>query len=241
VGADGVELDEGQAGSVFATAVNSKFDDNGDYCNREVLEAFIPATPEAEFQDEKVTENDIPGTVKGSADDACFERKVERYKSGYVKKYKISIDFDDGFDIDEAGEGDVWALIIGSSVRGNHDEGLDFGEEDEGGIKVAVWRTTAKDNLDEALKIIESGAGSVDGLLRDVTLINNGGKGAVFEQRNEGDIAILVERTKTAGNRGGDKAGLEVIQKGTGNAILKIRNSDITDGIDAQRVRVIKE
>jgi len=241
VGADGVELDEGQEGGVFATAVDSKFDDNGAYCDPKILKAFLPEKDEGKFEDGKTAEADIPGAVKGSPDDACIEREVELYDSGSVKEYEFGIDTDDGFDIDEAGPGDLWALIVGSSVHGNLDEGLDFGEEDEGGIKVAVWRTTAKDNSDDGIKIVESEAGSVEALLHGVTSKDNGGKGAVFEQRDAGDLTVVVDHTKTKNNDDSDKTGIEVVQDGDGEGTLTLRASEIEDGIDAENVNIIEE
>ena len=87
VGADGVELDEGQEGGVFANAVDSKFDDNGAYCDPKILNAFLPEKDEGEFEDgKKVAEADIPGAVKGSPDDACIEREVELYDSGSCER-----------------------------------------------------------------------------------------------------------------------------------------------------------
>ena len=49
VGADGVELDEGDAGDVIATVVDNGFVDNGAYCYPEVLAPFLPAVTEGEF------------------------------------------------------------------------------------------------------------------------------------------------------------------------------------------------
>lgn len=241
VGADGVELDEGQEGSVFATALDSEFDDNGAYCDPKILEAFLPKDDEGEFEDGETAEADIPGKVTGSPDDKCFEREVELYASGSVKEYEFDIDTDDGFDIDEAGPGDIWALLVGSSARNNLDEGVDFGEEDEGGITIAAWRTLAQGNTDDGFKIVESGGGSVEALLHGVTSKDNGGKGAVFEQSDEGDINVLVERTKTANNDDSDETGLEVVQDGEGKGTLRVRASDIADGIDAENVNVVVE
>jgi len=241
VGADGIELDEGGAGSVFVTVVDSRIDDNGGYCDAKVLKPFLPRVLRASFEDGKVREADIPGEIKGSADDACLEREVQFYKSGFVKSYKFSIDFDDGFDVDEAGPGDLWALIVGTSIRRNLDEGIDFGEEDDGSANIVVWQSIAKGNGDEGFKVIESGPGNVAAQFHDVVARNNGGKGAELAQRDQGNINVLVDRVRTADNDKGKKSGLEVVQKGDGNGALTIRNSKISDGIDAVNVKVIQE
>lgn len=239
VGADGVELDEGQEGGVFATAVDSRFDDNGNYCDGAVLTGFLPKEPEGEFEDGEAKEADIPAAVTGTPDDGCIEREVELYESGSVKAYEFGIDFDDGFDIDEAGPGNLWALIVGSSVKGNHDEGLDFGEEDGGNLKLTVWKSDAKDNTDDGLKMVESGPGNVTALLAKMSSKNNGGKGAVFKQYDAGTLDVTVNHSKTSGNDDGKDSGLEVLQKGPDGGNLQIIASEIKDGIDAKNVEVL--
>jgi len=241
VGADGVELDEGQEGGVFATAIGSTFDGNGNYCDGEVLKSFLPKTAEGAFEDGQVEEAGIPGAVTGTPDDSCIEREVELYDSGFVNEYEIGIDFDDGFDIDEAGPGDLWALIVDSSVKNNRDEGLDFGEEDEGSLKLGVWNAEIGNNTDDGLKMVESESGGVSALLAKLTSRDNGGKGAVFKQNGEGALNVTVNKTTTSGNADGKKSGLEVLQKGDGEGNLRIAGSEIEDGIDVKNVNVIEE
>lgn len=240
-GADGVELDEGQDGSVFATTVDSKFDDNGDYCDENVLGSFLPDETEGEFEDGEVQEADIPGPVTGSPDDGCFEREVALFESGSVKEYEIGIDFDDGFDIDEAGPGDLWSLIVDTSVKGNHDEGLDFGEEDAGNLKLGVWNAETISNTDDGLKIVESGAGNLSALLAKLTAKDNGGYGADLQQIDEGTLTVNVDKSRTSGNNDGEETGLKVDQLGSGEATLRVVGSEIEDGIKAKNVKVIEE
>lgn len=238
-GADGVELDEGGAGSVFASAVDAKFDNNGAYCDPKLLKAFLPKEKKRKFEDGAMKEADVPPSMSGSPDDGCLERKIKLYESGSVKEYKFSIDTDDGFDIDEAGPGDLWALIVETSVKGNLDEGLDFGEEDAGDLKLTVWRAAIEGNSDDGMKIVESGAGNLTGLLAKVISKKNGGKGATFEQSDEGDIIVTVDQSATADNDDGKKSGLEVLQVGSGEGTLRVRASVIKGGIDVKNVNVL--
>jgi hypothetical protein len=240
-GADGVELDEGQEGSVFVTAVDSKFDDNGDYCDEKVLGSFLPKDTEGKFEDGETQESDIPGPVKGSPDDGCFEREVKLFDSGSVKEYEIGIDFDDGFNIDEAGPGDLWSLMVDSSVKGNHDEGLDFGEEDAGNLKLGVWNTETNSNTEDGLKIVESEAGNLSALLAKLTSKDNGGYGADLRQIDEGTLTVTVEESRTSGNDDGEYTGLKVDQRGSGKATLRVVASEIEDGMNAKDVEVIEE
>ena len=150
----------------------------------------------------------MPAAVTGTPDNSCIEREVELNDSGSVNEYEISLNFDDGFDIDEAGPGGLWALIVDTSVKRYHDEGLDFGEEDEGldfgeeddDLKLGVWKTEAKNNTDDGLKMVESGTGNLSALLAKLKSKDDGGKGAVFMQKDEGNFTVTVNKSRTAGN-----------------------------------------
>jgi hypothetical protein len=241
VGADGVELDEGQAGDVVATVVENSYADNGGYCDGSVLAPFLPAKPEGEFEDGEASPSDIPGEVTGSPDDRCFEREFDLYDSGNVKSYEISIDFDDGIDFDEAGDGDLRLVMVDSEVRGNLDEGVDLDEEDAGNADVTFVDTEAKKNTDDGIRTSESGAGDLDGLVFDVVAKHNGGNGVRMEQADAGDLRVLVEQTKTADNDDGDDTGLRMTQSGDGTGTLTVRDSEISDGINARNVNVVNE
>ena len=237
VGADGVELDEGDEGEEIEKISGSRFIRNGGYCNPDLLAAFMPSPDEAEFDEsEAVTEDDIPGDVTGSLDDSCFEREVDFYDSGFVEAYEFGLDLDDGIDIDEAGEGSLIATMTDSKIGYNLDEGVDFDEEDAGGVRVKFDRTAAFANNDDGFKISEEDEGDVIGRVVNSRAMDNGGKGIVFEEENEGDLKVRVVGSKTANNDDSDDTGIEVAQEEPGMGTLKVRNSDIADGIDTDGV-----
>ncbi|MGI9490866.1 MAG: hypothetical protein ACR2QF_00410, partial [Geminicoccaceae bacterium] len=241
VGADGVELDEGQDGSVIATAVDTEFSDNGIYCDPKVLKPFLPKYDEGKFEDGKTAQSDIPGKVEGSPDDNCFERDVELYDSGYVKEFEIEIDLDDGFDVDEAGNGDLRTVLVRTQIDKNVDEGIDFDEEDAGELDVVVWDSEAKGNTDDGFRAYEEGPGDARLSMYRVKSEDNGRKGATFRQTGQGKIDVVADRTKTKDNGDGDKTGLVVDQRGPDGGSLTVRNSDIADGIDAKGVTVTED
>ncbi len=241
MGADGIELDEGEAGSVIATAVDTAFNENGTYCDPKLLEKLLPQKAKGKFEDGEMAEADVPANVTGSPDDSCFEREVKLYDSGSVKKYEIAIDLDDGFDIDEAGEGDLIAVLSDVEVKDNHDEGIDFDEADAGKVSFSFRDGEAEGQTDDGVKISEEGAGGVTALVHEVSSKKNGGKGLVFEQADEGDIDVVAVKVETEGNDDGDKTGIEVIQDGDGKGMLTVRDSDIEDGITAEGVEVKDE
>jgi hypothetical protein len=239
VGADGVELDEGDAGSVFATSVDNRFLDNGDYCDPQILSPFLPDQPEGAFDDGERSEADIPGEVSGSPDDRCFEREVSLYPSGSVEAYEISIDLDDGIDIDEAGDGDLHVVMTDGEITGNLDEGVDLDEEDAGNAVVSFVRSTAEHNTDDGFRTSESGPGDLRGMLYGVSARRNGGNGIRLDEADEGTITVDVYRTSTAANDDGDETGLRVTKEGDDEGILTVTESDLRDGIDARNVEVI--
>ena len=235
VGADGIELDEGQDGSVIATIINSAFLRNGDYCDPARLGQFMPDEDEGEYDEGAVMQDAIPGPITGSPDDGCFEREVDLYDDGSVEAYEFAIDVDDGFDIDEAGPGDLITLVVDTEMTGNFDEGFDYDEEGPGDIGVTFINTTGDDNTDDAYKMSEADEGGVFGTVHNASASGNGGVGFVFEEEDEGDVMVTLTDVATSGNDDGD-LGLEIVQddEGMGDAI--VLNSDIADGIEVEGV-----
>lgn len=238
VGADGVELDEGQKGNVIANVTNSIFSNNGAYCDPKLLKAYMPAEDEGEFEDNQRAENSIPGKIKGSPDDGCFEREVELYSSGFVKEFEFGIDLDDGFDIDEAGPGNLVVNIDRSRIVGNLDEGLDFDEENNGDMFLQIKNTLAMGNTDDGIKNSENDGGSIIALFEGINSIENGGKGIVVEEEKSGDIQGFVQGTFTRENDDSDKTGIEAVQEDEGMGTLKVVSSTIVDGYDLEGVEL---
>jgi hypothetical protein len=246
VGADGVELDEGQNGIVRATVIGSSFDANGDYCNPELLEpqldAFLDGAPdEAEFDEgEQVTEDDIPGPPEGFLDNGCIEYALDLYDSGFVEAYEYAIDVDDGFDIDEAGNGSLKAMVVDTTITDNFDEGIDFDEEDNGSIEVVFVGTSASGNTDDGYKMSESGNASVTGVVTMAVSTQNGGKGFVFEEEDNGNVDVQVFATQTSDNDDSDDTGIEAVQEDVGSGTLTVTDSTIADGFDLEGVELIE-
>lgn len=227
VGADGVELDEGNDGNIIVKVKKSDFSANGIYCDPAILERYLPDPDEAEYDEsEKVTENDIPGPVSGSPDDSCFEREVDLYDSGFVEAYEFGIDVDDGFDIDEAGDGSLVAKVDRSSINDNFDEGLDFDEEGDGSVFIDLDRTEANGNTDDGYKVSEEDEGGVYGKLKRVVAISNDGNGIVLEEADEGDLAFSVDKTETIGNA---DAGIEAVEEDEGSLAARLKRVVSTD------------
>ena len=140
----------------------------------------------------------------------------------------LVLDLDDGFDIDEAGNGSLSGQVKNVEINDNLDEGLDFDEEGEGSINIDLVSVTAIGNGDEGIKISEENDGDVTANLRTVTVVASGDDGIQIEQDNAGEINVTVNATNTMDNA---KKGLKVGQDGSGGGSLKVRGSNISDGI----------
>jgi hypothetical protein len=241
VGADGVALDEGQDGIVRTSILNTTFSDNGNYCDPAVLETFIPDPGEAQFEDGVAMEADIPGPVTDSPDDRCIEREVDLYESGFVAAYTFGIDLDDGIDIGEAGNGSVVSLMVDTTISGNFEEGVDYHEDGAGGIASTYINTVVSGNNDDGYKHSEEGAGAVLAWMYASQANDNGGVGAVYEEKDDGLLVVLAENSSTTNNDDSDNSGLVVVQADEGSGELTIRNSTLEDGFRTEGVTVVEE
>ncbi|SIS59386.1 hypothetical protein SAMN05421759_101639 [Roseivivax lentus] len=233
VGADGVELDEGQAGDVIVEVTASAFNDNGAYCDPDLLASALPDPDEAEYEEGEVAEADIPGPVTGTLDDGCIEREVDLYEDGSVEAYAFGIDLDDGFDVDEAGDGSIHLVMDGSEIARNLDEGLDFDEEGAGGIVVSIVRSTATGNNDDGYKMSEEDAGDVTGTVLGSSAIGNGGVGAVFEEEGAGGVAVTIRDMVSYGNDDGETA-LEVVQEDDGAGSVDVSGGAMAEATEVE-------
>ncbi|WP_420599562.1 hypothetical protein [Neptuniibacter sp.] len=236
VGADGVELDEGQNGNVVVNVSNVDFSDNGGYCQKDLLQPLLPSPVEAEFKQGEFAASKVPAEITGSPDDKCFEREVELYKDGTVEVYEFGIDFDDGFDIDEAGNGGIQAVLHSVTINNNLDEGLDFDEENDGDIQITIIDSSAKGNTDDGFKVTEEDNGNLNSLISSVKSKKNDGKGIVLESKNDGMVAALIENSETEENDKGKKSGLKIKGKG----VISLKNSEIEDGFKAKKAEIVK-
>lgn len=210
-GADGVELDEGGFGDIFVRLMFATFKNNGNYCDPDVLHSFLPNPPDAYFAKGAMQIDEIPDAALGSPDDRCVKREVDLYNDGSVEAYEFSLDLDDGFDIDEAGEGGIYVNATQIHVAGNMDEGLDFDESGPGDLQLNLVQSRLQLNRDEGIKLSEE---------------------------NAGDLSATVIRTDTSRNGKGDYSGIAVEQDNGGIGELIVLFSKISDGIDADGVTV---
>ncbi|GAB5448584.1 MAG: hypothetical protein Gyms2KO_34570 [Gymnodinialimonas sp.] len=231
VGADGMELDEGQEGDVIVDLIRANFIENGDYCDPAVLSAFLPEEDEGEFDAGLLAMADVPQPADDTPDMSCFELEVDTYEDGSVEAYEYGIDVDDGLDIDEAGPGSIIGTFSVGQMLGNFDEGYDFDEAGPGDIDVVFTGIIGNGNTDDAIKLSEAGMGSVYLTATAVEASSNGGVGIVAEEEDRGDVFVALISVATAGNDGGE-LGVEAVQEDEGEGNVYVIDSEIADGIE---------
>ncbi len=219
--ADGLRIDERDEGDIFLNATNSTFVGVG--------------------ADGAELDEDGSGNVIVSVRNTRFITN-----GGYCEGLDIEnpidekciddgeLDLDDGFDIDEAGDGSLVGLVRNVVVNGNLDEGLDFDEKGEGDIRLRLTNIHAQSNGDEAIKASEEDAGDVIVDLRAIRANNNGDNGIQIEQFVDGEVQVVVKGSILVEN---DKDSLKVESfadadgEVDGQGSLKVRGS-LIDGID---------
>jgi hypothetical protein len=220
---DGVRIDERFEGDIVFAAVASTF--NGVGADGVELDEGGDGDVVLAVRNSAFTTNGAYCLDATDPIDPCFD------DDGFGNP-----DLDDGFDVDEAGEGSVIGWVKNVWVGDNLDEGLDFDEEGGGGFDLTLADVHVWDNGDEGIKASEEDAGDAIVRLRSSTAGDNGDDGVQIEEEDDGDVVVTVNSTTTIGHDANGKVGLNVSQSDAGTGTLKVRGSDFSDGIDTDGV-----
>ena len=218
--ADGLRIDERDGGDIVFRAVRSSFTNVG--ADGVELDAGDDGNVAIRVINSRFDSNGgycFGVDVNAPADPTCVEDDDG----------ELVLDLDDGFDVDEAGEGSIVGQVVNSRLVNNLDEGLDFDEEGDGGFRLKIVKTRTIGNGDEGIKLSEEDGGNVTARLRAVRSFDNGDDGAQIEEEGDGDLTVTVNATRTGGN---SKSGLKVTEDDAGDGTLRVRGSDISEGID---------
>ena len=179
-------------GDVIVTVRDSSFEKNGNYC-------LIPeCLPVPDSVEEKVCLDAVDLLDPSCNDDG-------------------ELDLDDGFDIDEDGEGDLFVTIENSSANENFDEGFDFDEAGNGVLKATFKSVKANKNVNEGLKCSSEGEGDDNDVqveVSDSTVNSNLDNGMQFESEGVGRISVVIKNTESIMNRKEDLKVEQVVAAG---------------------------
>jgi len=210
--ADGIRVDDRGDGSIYFSARHSKFINVG------------ADGIELDEGDNGSVVVDVKNTVFDGNGEYC---NLVPFVAGSPCDDDGDADVDDGFDIDEAGEGSIYARVRDTQVINNFDEGLDFDEEGKQGIQLILNNVYAAGNQDEAIKLSEEDGGGVTAFLQRLTLADNNGskEGVEIEEEGKGNVGVTVIDSNFIG--GNNDEALKVEQVDDGKGTLKIRRSKI--------------
>jgi hypothetical protein len=120
-------------------------------------------------------------------------------------------DLDDGFDIDEAGAGDVVARFENVTLLDNRDEGIDLDERGAGSISVEIASVVVAARRDEGVKVDESGEGDLDVRITVSRVSGSGAAGVELAQEAPGEGRLSVLACELEGNADGAFGAMEGI------------------------------
>lgn len=143
-------------------------------------------------------------------------------------------DLDDGFDIDEAGDGSITGQVVASSANHNFEEGLDFNENGAGDLTVDLTDVEANFNREEGIDYEEdddvAGGGHLLAVMNRVTTHGNGvdgGDGGLkIREKGAGDLNVTLSNITATRNR---LAGIHINETGSGSATASIQRA-VTNG-----------
>jgi hypothetical protein len=135
-------------------------------------------------------------------------------------------DLDDGFDIDEEDNGELYAYFENIVVVDNRDEGLDLDEAGNGSATVVVDGAVANGNEDQGIKVDESDNGSLYVTIIDAEVNDSLSQhGTEFTEEDNGSLDVVIADSDIKFNDDGAVAGE---QTGKGYGLLTVIDSDLT-------------
>ncbi|MES2522426.1 MAG: right-handed parallel beta-helix repeat-containing protein [Gemmatimonadota bacterium] len=178
--ADGIELDERGAGSVFIDVRDTRILRNG---------KFDPEDLDDGFDIDEYNDGSIVGTVTRTTANDNYEEGLDFNENNAgdlrvdLAGVEASRNREEGIDYEEdddfAGGGDLVTTMTDIVTNGNGvdggDAGLKIREKGVGNLTLVVTRVTASSNLIAGISIREDAAGSGTALLAAATLLGNAG------------------------------------------------------------------
>jgi hypothetical protein len=213
---DGIRVNEGGVGSITFTSLNSRMDDNA--------------------------ADGIELDEQGDGAVTIDVRRTQILRNGIFDP----TDFDDGFDVDEAGNGSIVGSVVTSVASHNFEEGLDFNENDAGDLRVDLDDVEANFNREEGIDYEEdddfAGGGDLVAVMNRITTSGNGASGGdgglKIREKGAGDLRVMLSNIIATQN---SLAGIHVRESDSGSATLvsisnAIANSNAGHGIEVRGV-----
>jgi len=196
---DGVRVNEGGVGALTFSSWNSRMEDNA--------------------------ADGIELDETGTGDVTIDVFRTQLLRNGIFDP----ADLDDGFDIDEAGDGNISGQVVSSAANHNYEQGLDFNENDAGDIRVNLTDVQASYNLQEGIEYEEdddfAGGGGIVTTMDHIQTIGNGGglpgtdAGLKIREKSTGNLDATLSDIIASQNIA---SGIQVEESGSGTMIVRI-------------------
>jgi len=143
-------------------------------------------------------------------------------------------DLDDGFDIDEAGDGSITGQVVSSAANHNFEEGLDFNENDSGDLRVNLTDVEASYNREEGIDYEEdddfAGGGDLVTVMDRITTVGNGADGGdgglKIREKGVGDLDVTLTNVISSQN---SLAGVHLRETEAGDSRVRVEKA-VTSG-----------
>lgn len=235
--------DSGSAAGLLVTVSGSRFEANGftdiDQDGLRINEGG-PGDLSASIQGSNVLSNGGDGVEldERAVGNAVFS--VQRTELSLNGAF-TSLDFDDGMDVDESGDGDIIGRFRDVVANGNFEQGLDINENDAGSIQATMQSVQASNNAEEGIEYEEdddfAGGGDIVAQLAGVLAVGNGTNGGdaglKLREKGEGNLNVLLQTPVANGNLIG---GIQLREDAGGDLFATLVNAtadgNAEDGID---------
>jgi hypothetical protein len=202
---DGIRVNEGGPGSIAFNSWNSVMGDNA--------------------------ADGIELDEQGDGDVTIDVRRTQILRNGIFDP----LDLDDGFDIDEAGNGSILGTVVSTVASHNYEEGLDFNENDAGDLRVDLTDVEANFNREEGIDYEEdddfAGGGDLVSVMDRVTSKGNGASGGdgglKIREKGMGNLRVTLSNIIATQN---SLAGIHVRESDGGSATLVSIANAVTNG-----------
>lgn len=160
-----------------------------------------------------------------------------------VTKSTVTGNAYDGIELDEKGEGDVWASASqsdfvdnGFGYPGDLEDGFDIDEADGGSVWAAVVDGSSTGNAEDGYDFNEEGDGDITVNANGARSSDNGSRGQDVEEAGAGTLSFHAESSRYIDN-GGD--GVRNSETDAGDLLSRLLRTTISgsgdDGIDAEQ------
>jgi hypothetical protein len=224
---DGIRIDEGGNGGIRATIAGAAA--IGNRADGIELDERDNGNVDAWVVDSSIDDNGDTGT-----DDTDDGFDIDEFGNGdigaHFEQVTVNGNFDEGLDVSEADNGNASVTLVGSDFSANEDEGIKVDELLGGNVQVAIAQSTVNESASQqGIEILESGNGNLQFDIERSDVRENDNDGIALTEESQGSLQAFLLLTEVMEN--GDHA-VTAEQESPGAGALVATTSDLTGNDD---------